>query len=488
MARPGKSIEAAERSEVARTNPGLLAGRLGKLSLGRQVVTLAVWPFLEQILGFLVATVDLLLATRMSEGASRVAIVDALGLGGYLVWLIMILQGAVATGVLAIVSRAAGARNPEEAREGLTQGLFAGLLMGLLSGVIFRITLPFIIRSFGLSEEASTQAAGYLEILCWTCPMLGILFAANNALRAIGNTRTPFYIMVVVNLINAGFSYLFVFGPEPFGNMGIEGLAWGTFIAWTAGAALVISLLYRKNQTEDAESISLSLKGTVWRPQKAMISRIGKVGFPQGIEMFGMWLIQAYTVNFITRLPIQGALGAHFMAIRVESLSFLPGFAIGSAGATLVGQYLGAKNPDLALRAIRTAWGYALIFMTSIGVFFLIAPEVMIRLILPETDSQASAMIQIATPLIFLCGIFQPALATSIVMKTCLRGAGATKTVMLVSFSSLIAFRGIGVTIGVVVWDFSLTGIWVLMSFDLLVQGAVLTYIVHQKRWAEGKV
>ena len=108
MARPGKIIEAEQRSSIQEVD-GTLAGRLGRMSLGRQVITLAIWPLLEQILSFMVNTVDLILATRMADGDTRVAVMDALGLGGYAMWLMMILQGAVATGVLAIVARAAGA-------------------------------------------------------------------------------------------------------------------------------------------------------------------------------------------------------------------------------------------------------------------------------------------------------------------------------------------------------------------------------------------
>ncbi|MDB4799765.1 hypothetical protein OAG58_02350, partial [Akkermansiaceae bacterium] len=97
MARPGKIIEAEQRSSIQEVD-GTLAGRLGRMSLGQQVITLAIWPLLEQILSFMVNTVDLILATRMADGDTRVAVMDALGLGGYAMWLMMILQGAVATG------------------------------------------------------------------------------------------------------------------------------------------------------------------------------------------------------------------------------------------------------------------------------------------------------------------------------------------------------------------------------------------------------
>ena len=486
MARPGKIIEAEQRSSIQEAD-GRLAGRLGQLSLGRQVVALAVWPFLEQILSFMVNTVDLILATRMAEGDARVAIMDALGLGGYVMWLMMILQGAVATGILAIISRAAGARKPDEAREGLVQGILAGLLMGALSGLIIRLSLPTLIRIFALSDDAAGYAFDYLAILCWSCPILGIFYACTNALRAIGDTRTPFFIMLLINVSNAALSACFVFLDPPVGGMGIAGLAYGSLLAWVLGAIIVVALLYRKPQPQSDE-ITLTLREANWTPQREMMTRIGRVGLPQGIEMLGMWLIHAYVLRFITGLSFDGALGAHFIAIRVESLSFLPGFAIGTATATLVGQYLGAQNPGMAMKALRTAWLYALAFMSAIGVFFLIAPEVIVRLILPETDAQATQLISVAVPLVFICGIFQPALATTIVMKTSLRGAGATKTVMIGSFACLILFRIVGITLYDTFADLTLNIIWIFMSIDLFVQAFVFLGIASRGKWLDAKV
>ena len=88
-----------------------LGGHLSGLSLRRQVLVLAMWPLLEQILAFFVGLTDLLISGRMAEGAERVAILDAMGLGGYVGWFFNILQGAVATGVMALVSRATGGRD-----------------------------------------------------------------------------------------------------------------------------------------------------------------------------------------------------------------------------------------------------------------------------------------------------------------------------------------------------------------------------------------
>ena len=155
MSRPGVSVEAKARSQ------GQLGGRLGRMSLQRQVASLAIWPFLEQMLGFMVATVDLVFTGRLAEGDLRVAMMDAMGLGGYTAWLLMIFQGAVGTGVMALVSRATGAREGDLARKGLAQGLLLGLATGMVVGVTLFFLVPMITQLFALEQEASKHCLLY---------------------------------------------------------------------------------------------------------------------------------------------------------------------------------------------------------------------------------------------------------------------------------------------------------------------------------------
>jgi Na+-driven multidrug efflux pump len=128
MDKPGISVEASGRGGEIR-----LGGKLGKMSLRKQVLTLAMWPLMEQVLAFFVGMTDILIAGRMAEGAERVAVLDAMGLGGYVGWFINIFQGAVATGVMALVSRATGAGDEKLANRGLGQGLWLGTAAGLVA-------------------------------------------------------------------------------------------------------------------------------------------------------------------------------------------------------------------------------------------------------------------------------------------------------------------------------------------------------------------
>lgn len=187
MSKPGASLEASQRAvpEVA------LSGRLAGLSLPRQVAVLAIWPLLEQVLAFCVGFTDLLISGRIGEGAEGVAILDAMGLGGYVGWFFNILQGAVATGVMALVSRATGARDPDLAKRGLGQGLWLGIAAGMLSLIALQVGIPALIRGVGLTPAAAVHAENFLRILAISGPFSGAMFAINAALRGRGTPARP---------------------------------------------------------------------------------------------------------------------------------------------------------------------------------------------------------------------------------------------------------------------------------------------------------
>ncbi|MGE9269367.1 MAG: MATE family efflux transporter, partial [Verrucomicrobiales bacterium] len=428
MSKPGASSQACER---AASEASLLGGRLQGKTLLQQVGILAVWPLFEQILTFCVGMTDLLIATRMADGPERVAILDAMGLGGYVAWFFNILQIAVATGVMALVSRGTGAGDRHLARLGLGQGVWLGLVAGVLSMAVLLVATPILIEWIGLGPLASERANGYLRILAFSGPFSGVMLAINAALRGAGDTRTPFVGMVVVNLVNMLVSWWFVFGPGEWGGHGIEGLAVGTVTGWVAGLVVVSGLVARGGEED------LSWSGASLKPAWSTMKRILRVGAPQSLEIAGMWSIHAFGIRVISQLPVEGALGAHILAIRVESMSFLPGFAIATAAAALVGQYLGAGSKEMAVKAVRLCWRIALVVMSSMGVVFVFGGEQIVGLIAPD-----SAMhVNLAAPLLIVCAVGQPFFASCIVLKTSMRGAGATGMVIRNSFGSMLFFR-----------------------------------------------
>ncbi len=460
----------------------VLAGKLGGLSLGRQVATLAVWPLLENMLTFLVGVCDVLVSSRMAEGAKKVAILDAMGLGSYVGWFFNILQGAVAIGVMALVSRATGARDTELARRGMGQGAWLGLVAGIGSLVLLLAGKGVLVGMMGLSPEAQVLAHEYLFALAWSGPFSGAMMAMNAALRGSGDTRTPFLSMVVVNVVNISLSILFVYGPEPWGGHGVAGIAWGTVCGWVAGAFTVAMAMIRRDSMKDAAVLRWTRSAIAWHKQTMM--RIVRVGVPQSMEVAGMWSIHYFGIQTISNLAQEGSLGAHMIAIKVESMSFMPGFAIATAAAALTGQYLGAGSKEMAVRAVRFCWKLNVAVMCLLGLCFVIFREHLVHLLAGDSEQH----LLMAAPLLLVCAFAQPAFATCILLKTTMRGAGATPLVMKWAFSIMIFFR-----IGVL-WtlreftSLTLVGVWTVFAIDLTVQACVFSWLHFRGKWLEAKV
>lgn len=455
-----------------------LNGNLAGLSLGRQVAVLAFWPLLEQVLAFTVGLTDQYISGHIAQGAEKTAILDAMGLGAYVGWFFNILQVAVATGVLALVSRATGARDPQLANRGLGQGVWLGIAAGVLSLIMIQVGIPVLVHGVKLTPEAAVQAERFLRVLSLSGPFSGAMFAINAALRASGDTRTPFYGMVAVNLVNMGSNWLLAFGPPPFGQQGVAGIAGSTVCGWIAGL-MVVALAVGKNQRSDLHWARMAFR---WHGET--MRRILRIGVPQALEIAGMWLISIFSLRMISSMAVDGALGAHQIAIRIESMSFLPGFAIGGAAATLAGQYLGAGSREMAMQAVRLCWKLAAVVMGTMGLVFVLGREPLVSWM----SNGSSLHLHLTTPLLVVTAITQPLFGTCIVLKTAMRGAGATPLVIRWSFGSMLFYRVLVLWLMLHAGQLTLTRVWIVFGCDCVTQGLIFAWVFFRGRWMDAKV
>ena len=479
---------------------GKLGGKLAGMSLPRQIVSIALWPLLEQIMSFICASTSLVLATHMGDHGEKTAqIASGIGVTSFVMWLGFVMQGAVGMGATAIVSRMTGARKFGDANYAANQAAVLGLFAGILSALLMYATADFLVSEvLNLSDFAREVALRYMYTGCWVAIFSGVVFAINAALRGSGDTRTPFIIMLVVDGLNIVFSLFLVHVCGMF----VEGLALGMIGGMAAAAAVLMGILFkrtldmkREKGTQDLDTYCeaqgktynppLFLNKKSLRPDWQMMYRILSIGVPQAIEVGGIWLIQIYVLRIISSLG-DAAVGAHNIAIRIESLSFLPGFAIGMAGATLVGQYLGARSVRLALETARKCVRYSVLFMGCMGVVFAIWPDIFV-----EIFAAGSPELMVTTrPVVQAFLIIEPFYAAMLICKMCLRGAGDTRRVMWVSYGGMGFFRVLCLMVWHWFWPetLSLVGIWMLIACDMLVEYLILRKMLFGLRWARKKV
>jgi putative MATE family efflux protein len=315
-----------------------------------------------------------------------------------------------------------------------------------------------------------------MRLVVLAVPCSAVLFVGSACLRGSGDTRTPFLIMVVVNAINIAACILLVHPRSPIGGHGIEGLAYGTVLAWMVGALSLLGVLIHGRA-------HLRLRTRYLTPRFPVLARIVRVGLPNLAEGAGMWIGNYLVIMLVGRLADKAAIGAHFVTIRIEALSFLPGFALAVSAATLVGQFLGVKDVRSARRAAWWCWGYGATLMTLTGLLFVAFPEAFVRLVTDKPE-----FLNTSPLLLRIVGLVQIGFASAVIFASVHRGAGDTRRAMLITYGSVFLLRLPLVYYLAVVQNLGLTGVWIGLSIELLLRGILFLGSFLQGDWAKAKV
>ncbi len=439
------SIDCAPGESQAIADDGVLRkGKLAGLSMWAAIFVLS-WPILtEAFMQSLVGIVDTMLAAELSEAAT-----DAIGGAAYITWLLTIVGMAAGFGATAIVSRSVGKGRMAVADAAVGQTVVLSLAAGAIVGVATFIAAPEISRMLQLNEEAAPQLVTYLRLCSLGVPGVTLLTAGFACCRGAGDSTRPLITMAIVNVVNIAVSWLLsgvdiavatknaqaeivrrvlIENPKVF-ELGITGIGIGTLCAWNLGAAIVIWFLVRG-------SSGVRLKARRLRPHWHTMMRLIRLGVPNFADTFGMWFGNFLTLLFVGWLREDGLLGAHIVGIRVEAFSFMPGFAMGMAAATLCGQYLGAGRADLARKAIWRCSFVAASLMGFAGLFFLFTPEPIVGLFTPQESH-----LRLAPRLLMIAGAVQIPFALMMVMRTAMRGAGDARMSLILTWVCTYAIR-----------------------------------------------
>ncbi|MEM9347362.1 MAG: MATE family efflux transporter [Planctomycetota bacterium] len=460
-------------------NQKQLTGKLAGLPLPKQVFILALWPLLEQVMNFLVGTVDLAIAGRLPGENTSGDAIDAIAVASYFVWLMTILQAAVGVGASAIISRAIGASHRRLANAGTGQAVLLGVGTGIFAAAAIFIAAPWIAAGFGLEGAAQQMASDYIRITAIGIPMCGVLFTGGAVLRAAGDTRSPFLAMLLVNIVNVicsvGLGGLRYGDNQTLGiGLGVNGIAWGTAVAWVVGG-LAICVILLSGWSE------LRLRPHRLRPHWHTMRRIIRVALPNLYYQLAFWVINFVLLLYISMLAVEYAYGAHTIAMRIHSFSFLPGYAISIAASTLTGQYLGLGDASRAKRATYLALAGTLVIMAVCSFLFYFFPSELVGLLSPDNKVH----LELAPPLLQISAFVTPLLAVNLILNGAMQGAGDTRNTAIINLAGLTVFRLGGAYVYAFPLGLGLWGIWLGIMTDIGIRGIVFWFYYHTNRWAK---
>lgn len=425
-----------------------------------QITLPAVFDLLAQTL---IMALDMKMVSSLGPSA-----ISSVGVGTAGMYALIPALIAVATGTTALLSRAYGADNKLDGKKAFAQSFFIAVPLGIFLTIIFLIFSEQIINLVGNAKDMNlSDAILYQNMTVIGFPFLGVSIATFYAFRAMGENKIPMIgntlALVLKVILNFLLVYLF--------KWGIFGAALSTTLTRLFSAIFSIYLVFwsKKNW------ISLELKDLKF--DYFTSKRILKVGIPAAVEQLGLrigMLIFEMMVISLGNLSY----AAHKIALTAESISFNLGFAFSFAASALVGQELGKGSSQKALKDGYICTIIAMIVMSTFGLLFFIIPQFLVSLFTKDKD-----VIELATMALKIVSICQPFSGASMVLAGALRGAGDTKSVLLITYLGIFLIRIPITYLFLDVLNFGLAGAWIVMTIDLVIRSSLAFYIFRRGKW-----
>lgn len=441
----------------------------------RTLFILALPVLTEQILNTLVGLVDVFLAGRISPTAT-----SAVGVAAYVTWLVSMLVMLVGIGTGAIVARAQGAGNHQDANHFANQAITLAILFGAVVAALNYAAAPWFATAFNMTGEAFQITVTYLRVESLGHVFLSTTLVASAVFRGIGKMKIPMLVFLVMNVVNAFFSVVLMYGLGPAPKLGVNGIVAGTVIAQFVGTCVILSILI-------SGRFGLRLYPSEMDIRLSSVARIMRIGLPAAIDGAVMWTGQFIFLLIIARLapnPLGEAyLAAHIIAVRFEAFTYLPAVAWGAAVSTMIGQALGAGDHRRAMSVGNEGVLQCGALASVLGLVYLLAAAQIYQLMSNDPLVQ-----QVGTRPFRYLALLQPLLATSIVYVAGLRGAGDTRYPLLISLMGAFCIRvPLGYLFGIV-WNGGLIGAWIGMFGDMIWRAIAATIRYHRGRWVHTRV
>ncbi|MHC4599146.1 MAG: MATE family efflux transporter [Planctomycetota bacterium] len=427
------------------------------------------WPlWVAMALQDAYSLVDLFWVGKLGKEA-----VAALALCGMLMGFVFVIAIGISTGVVAMVSRFVGQGRREEAGIIAWQALFMGLAAG---GVATAVGLPFAepaLVLLGAKGAVVGLGTGYLQIMAVGAVGIFVTFAMNAALRGAGDTLTPMVAMILGTVINLVLDPLLIFGWAGFPALGVKGSALATVIAQSAGMLWVLFRLFQGRRPVRLNLLHARLNFPLgWR-----VVRIGAFGSIQ------MWVrnISSLIVVAVAALFGDAVLAAFAIGMRLLMVVLLPGFGVGNAASTVVGQNLGAGNRGRAVRAGWIATSFYLGIVTLFALVFSSLAHPIVRLFNADPE-----VVEAGAALLRFLSLSFPFMAFGLILSRAMAGAGDTFSPMWITALCLLGIQAPGAYL--LSRFMGHDGIWISIATANAFNGLITAVWYARGRWTEKRV
>ena len=436
----------------------------GVAQIRRSVMTLA----LPVTVSSLLQRTEGIVAVFLVGGLGAIPIA-AVGLGQLLAFIATTLVSGLSVGTNVIIAQQWGARRYEEAGQASRHFLGLSIFVSFALALLGLSANGLIMQLLGAQPEVIGLALPYSNLIFLVIPFTVLLAVLSSILQGTGDTKTPMYAMIMVNVLHIAIAYPLIYGQWGLPAFGVKGAAVAVGIAEATGS--VYLLLRCRTILKPSKRLRWDMLRTIWQ-----------VGAP----VSGERIVQQAGILLYTKIVlIYGTVSyaAHQVGLSIESLSFLPGYGFAIAAATMVGQSIGAGKYTRAKLENWEANRLATFIMSAMGIVFFFFPYALLRAFTSD-----EAVIELGTIFLKIVALLQVPLALTMVLAGSLRGAGDTRFIMI---ATMIGMWGVRIPIAFVVGYWLTLGVfyvWLAMIADWTLRMALMLWRYRSERWKSIRV
>lgn len=442
----------------------------GELFSNKELKTMIIPLFLEQLLVMLVGMADTLVVSYAGEAAvSGVSLVNQFNT------IFIYLFTALASGGAVVISQYIGRKNQEQAGEAASQLLlFSALFSIVISGLVLIGNKGILCLMFGKVEGTVMQACiTYLRISAYSYPALAIYNAGAAVYRSLGKTSVTMYLSIASNIINVIGNVIGVFVLKA----GVSGVAYPSLIARIFSAVVVTMLCFRKKNTVAYQS------KWICQWDSGLMKRILNIAVPNGMEN-GIFQLVKVALSSIVALFGTYQIAANGVAQSIWSLAALAGVAMGPVFITVIGQCMGKKDIGAAEYYFQKLTKITLLISSVWNLLIFVLTPIFMKFysLSPETKNLVIWLVLIHNVFNAIVYPFSGALSNG------LRAAGDVKFTMYVSILSTIGGRLVLSYVLGIVFHMEIIGIAVAMVCDWMIRAVIFIWRQKSGKWQEFQV
>lgn len=436
-----------------------------KGSINRAIVLLSIPMILEMVMESLFAVVDAFFVAKI--GVEALATV---GLTETVITLVYSIAIGLSMAATAMIARRIGENNPDEAAKASIQAILITLVFAGLIGVLGVIYAEEILRFMGGDDSLIASGKRYTQIMLGGNVVIMLLFLLNGIFRGAGNASIAMSALWIANISNIILDPLLIFGIGPFPEMGVTGAAVATNIGRGIGVAFQIVILLRGIGIIKIFRRHLVVNLAIIR----RILNVAATGTFQFLIASASWIVMMRIIAGFGSEAVAG----YTIAIRIIIFTILPSWGLANAAATLVGQNLGAKQPERAETSVWRSAFLNMLFLTSVSIIFIIGAPFFIGIFTSEAAVVEAGVLSLR--IICLGYIF---FAYGMVLSQAFNGAGDTRTPTLINF---VCFWLIEIPLGYLLamgFGFGLAGVCFAIAIAETLQAIICIIVFRRGKW-----